>query len=457
MKHFLRILLLQVLLVSCANVTTPAPATPTVEATPTAVPTSTPAPFAPTLPELIEPRVNGTADTPPEFTSGFGGEVKGISQADIDYLVAWEVYQKLYRPEQGPTTWTEQEFLEKFVPEMLSYLDKKSDVELIVQQDAGTGKLLVALVKKSGDTKSVYWDYDGEALANTNPMSLDNDFSDEPGFVKLKPGLSPQFRYNAVDGHWYMFAVDADGEPVEWLATNGATRENVDGQWVEVVYEQTYSYLSSSEKLGAAVQELLENGACDVDVEDPVNRMHYADGTPVPFGLLQTEKQGEVTWYYVSGVLCQGSVNVGATDSNYSEGVMPLVLIPGEKGNQIVITPFIDDDPFPQTMMFVSGPISQKSMIDTVVQKNAEIHQSTLAKMARFIEAGVQNMDSSLVGKQVIFIFNTTTPKAVNFEKKNATIQTVLDMLAGKKSGAVGVKSLLELLTLYAPDLGGRP
>lgn len=256
-----------------------------------------------------------------------------------------------------------------------------------------------------------------------------------------------------VDDNYYSFAVD----PKTGIATHWFDTTKGSGEWVEVVYEPTFSYLSSSEKLGAAVQELLDNGACDVDVENPDNRMHYADGTPVPFGLLQTEKQGEVTWYYVSGVLCQGSVNVGATDSNYSEGVMPLVLIPGEKGNQIIITPFIDDDPFPQTMMFVSGPISQKSMIDTVVQKNAEIHQSTFARMARFIEAGVQNADSPLVGKQVILIFNTTTPKAVNFEKKNATIQTVLDMIAGKKSGAVGVKSLLELLTLYTPDLGGRP
>jgi len=455
MKRFLRILVLQVLLVSCADITTPA--TPTVEATPSAVPTSTPAPFVPTLPELIEPRVNGTADTPPEFTTGFGGEVKGISQADIDYLVAWEVYQKLYRPEQGPTTWTEQEFLEKFVPEMLAYLDKKSGVELIVQQNAGTGKLLVALVQKSGDTKSVYWDYDGEALANTNPMSLDADFSDEPGFVKLKPGLSPQFRYNALDGHWYMFAVDADGEAVEWLATNGATRENVDKRWVGVVYEPTYSYLSSSEKLGAAVQELLDNGACDVDVENPDNRMHYADGTPVPFGLIQTEKQGEVTWYYVSGVLCQGSVNVGATDSYFYDGVMPLIMVPGERGKNVVITPYIKDDSAGQTMMFVSGPISQKSMIDSVVQKNAKIYQTTFAEMGSFIASGVSSENDILTGKQIIVIFNTSSPNASGYKEHNTALQIMLDMIAGNKTGTNEVQNLFGLLTLYLPDVGVYP
>lgn len=451
MKRFLCILLLQLLLASCADAVTP-----TIEPTPqvASTSTSTPVPFAPTLPELIEPRASGTADTPPEFTTGFGGEVKGISQADIDGLVAWEVYQKIYRDQKGPETWASQE---DFVAAMLKFVDAKTGVDVIIQQDAGTGKLLVALVRTVGGEKSVYWDFHNDALANTNPMSLDADFSDEAGLITVSPGLTPAFRYNAVDGHWYMFGVDKDGKAVKWFSTAGTTIGNFNEKWVEVVYEPTFSYLSSSEKLGVAVQELLDNGACDVDVENPDNRMHYADGTPVPFGLLQTEKQGEGTWYYVSGVLCQGSVNVGATDSNYSEGVMPLVLIPGEKGNQIIITPFMDDDPFPQTMMFVSGPISQKSMIDTVVQKNAEIHQSTLARMARFIEAGVQNADSSLVGKQVILIFNTNTPQVVNFEKKNATIRTVLDMIAGKKSGVVDVKSLLRLLTLYIPDLGGRP
>lgn len=313
MKRFLRILLLQVLLISCADVT--APATPTVEATPSAVPTSTPAPFAPTLPELIEPRVNGTADTPPEFTTGFGGEVKGISQADIDYLVAWEVYQKLYRPEQGPTTWTEQEFLEKFVPEMLAYLDKKSAVELIVQQDEGTGKLLVALVQKSGDTKSVYWDYDGEALANTNPMSLDADFSDEPGFVKLKPGLSPQFRYNALDGHWYLFAVDADGEAVEWLATNGATRENVDERWKEVPKEPELFTLGYSPAMNERMRQL--------DIPENYTPLLYEDGTPVPMGLVDIDENGER--YVFSGVLTEVMV-LDDYDSIFNEEARGAIL-----------------------------------------------------------------------------------------------------------------------------------
>lgn len=304
MKRFLCIFLSQFLLASCAGAVAP-----TIEATPQVVSTSTstPAPFVPTLPKLIEPRVNGIADTPPEYTSGFGGEVKGISQADIDYLVAWEAYQKLYREEQGPTIWSEEEFLEKFVPEMLAYLDKKSGIELIVQQDAETGKLLVALVQKSGNTKSVYWDFDGSALANTNPMSLDADFSHDPGLIQLKPGLSPQFRFNPVDGHWYMFAVDADGEAVEWLATNGATKDNQNKQWEEVVYETRYSYLYQTDKIGKALQELLDGGACEVDVDDPANRMHYSDGTPVPFGLLETKEPVEGNY----PLLCLGCVVSG--------------------------------------------------------------------------------------------------------------------------------------------------
>ena len=163
MKRLFQVFILQILLASCANATTP-----TIESTPQAVSTSTPAPFVPTLPNLIEPRVNGLADTPPEFTTGFGGEVKGISQAEIDYLVAWEVYQKMYRDEVGSNKWP----TEVFVAEMLSYLDKKTSVDLIVQQDADTGRLLVALVKKVSNQTSVYWDFHNGAVANTNPMTI---------------------------------------------------------------------------------------------------------------------------------------------------------------------------------------------------------------------------------------------------------------------------------------------
>ncbi len=372
MKRFLRILLLQVLLVSCADITTPA--TPTVEIT-TAVPTSTPAPFVPTLPELIEPRVNGTADTPPEFTSGFGGEVKGISQADIDYLVAWEVYQKLYRPEQGPTTWTEQEFLEKFVPEMLSYLDKKSGVELIVQQDVGTGKLLVALVKKSGDTKSVYWDYDGEALANTNPMSLDNDFSDEPGFVKLKPGLSPQFRYNAVDGHWYMFAVDADGEPVEWLATNGATRENVDKQWVEVPKEPELFTLGYSPAMNEAMAKL--------EIPEDYTKLLYADGTQVPMGFLSNNGSE----YVFSGVLTDviKTQDYDPFFSDSSRGVILNIVLPN--GNEIRVCLVV----MPNPLLIMTEPVDQ------------EIWYETGYKRIDGKDLVVETLSKQGINKQVIF------------------------------------------------------
>ena len=105
---------------------------------------------------------------------------------------------------------------------------------MIVQQDADTGKLLVALVRTVGSEKSVYWDFHNDALANTNPMSLDADFSDEAGFIKLNSELSPAFRYNAADGHWYMFGVDKDGNAKQWFLTAGTTIGNFDEKWVEV-------------------------------------------------------------------------------------------------------------------------------------------------------------------------------------------------------------------------------
>jgi len=290
-------------------------------------------------------------------------------------LVAWEVYQKLYRPEQGPTTWTEQEFLEKFVPEMLSYLDKKSGVELIVQQDVGTGKLLVALVKKSGDTKSVYWDYDGEALANTNPMSLDNDFSDEPGFVKLKPGLSPQFRYNAVDGHWYMFAVDADGEPVEWLATNGATRENVDKQWVEVPKEPELFTLGYSPAMNEAMAKL--------EIPEDYTKLLYADGTQVPMGFLSNNGSE----YVFSGVLTDviKTQDYDPFFSDSSRGVILNIVLPN--GNEIRVCLVV----MPNPLLIMTEPVDQ------------EIWYETGYKRIDGKDLVVETLSKQGINKQVIF------------------------------------------------------
>lgn len=414
MKRFLRILLLQLLLVSCADITTPA--TSTVEIT-VAVPTSTPAPFAPTLPELIEPQANGTADTPPKFTSGFGGEVKGISQADIDYLVAWEVYQKLYRPEQGPTTWTEQEFLEKFVPEMLSYLDKKSGVELIVQQDAGTGKLLVALVKQSGDTKSVYWDYDGEALANTNPMSLDNDFSDEPGFVKLKPDMSPHFIYNADDLHWYMFAVDADGEPVEWLATNGATRENVDKQWVEVPKEPELFTLGCS----LAVNEEMVK----LKIPEDYTKLLYADGTQVPMGFLGKEGSG----YVFSGVVTNVLNLIDHDPEHYNDlakGVILNMVLPD--GNEVRTCLMV----FPEPLRIMTEAV------------NAEHWYETKFRHVRGSDLIVETLRDQGTNKQVIFVINS-----LGKDKDNDKLLSQLMKIVNGEQVDIGV-----LNEIVYPQLG---
>lgn len=373
MKRFLCILLLQLLLVSCADAVTP-----TVEMTPqvASTSTSTPVPFVPILPSLIELRASGVADTPPEFTTGFGGEVKGISQAEIDYLVAWETYQKIYREEVGANEWP----AEVFVAEMLKFIEGKSDTEVMVQQDQATGRVLVALVKTIGDQKGVYWDYKNGVLANTNPMSLDTDFSDDPGLVKLKPGLSPQFRFNPVDGHWYMFAVDKDGNAVEWFATDGASEDNQDKQWVEVPKEPELFTLGYSPAMNEAMAKL--------EIPENYTKLLYADGTEVPMGFL-----GKVGSEYVfSGVLTD-VINLSDYDpagfNDSARGVVLDMILPN--GNEVRICLAV----MPNPLTIMTEPVDLENWYDTG-------HKRISGK-----DLVVETLSNQGINKQVIFTINS--------------------------------------------------
>jgi hypothetical protein len=224
-KTILNTILVAIFLASCAPQEIPAPVTATSKAAATVTV------YEPTIPSLLTADLapSDSADTPPEFTAGFGGDVKGISEAELNLLKAWEIYQKVYRDEVGTKTWTTEE---EFVAEMLKFLSGKADLGVKVQQDADTGKVLVTVVKKADDESSVYWDFDNGALVNTNPMSVRAE--SKSGLVNLPKGTSSEFRYNAKDGHWYMFAVDAKGEAVDWFETNKATKDNLKDHFVKI-------------------------------------------------------------------------------------------------------------------------------------------------------------------------------------------------------------------------------
>ena len=221
---------------------------PSVPAILTAVPAPTEGPATSEAP--TEQVIDLIADTPPEFKSGSGGEVQGISEGDLNKLIAWEVYQKVYRDEVGPDTWDPNDG--SFEADMLKYLEGRTDLEIMVKQDPGTGGILVAVATKSGDVQSVYWDFDNGVVANTNPMSLRPE--SERGLVPLSPGLTADFRFNTKDGHWYMFGVDKAGNAVEWFATDKATINNLADHWKDVekpitdipawLDEQTAKYVS---------------------------------------------------------------------------------------------------------------------------------------------------------------------------------------------------------------------
>lgn len=444
--HFL-IPMSALMLAACASAPTP---------TPTAAPALTP-----TLELTIEPSFPAfllaysspetLADTPPELTSGFGGEVKGISQADIDYLVAWEVYQKLYREEQGPTVWSEEEFLEKFVPEMLSYLDKKSGIELIVQQDADSGKLLVALVKKSGNTKSVYWDFDGSVLANTNPMSLDADFSDDPGLVHLKPGLSPQFRFNPVDGHWYMFAVDADGEAVEWFATSGATEDNQDKQWEEVEKPEKYYYLAYNAEYESVLKGVVEQSP---KLEDVV-RMMGENGEPLPFGHLFSYEEGGLNKHVVSGYFGEGWIDPALYVEGMKQNALggPAMIVPLLDGSQMVISPISLKSTLPDAISFLPGNVAAKPWesegLDRFLGTNEDVFDFLKTETS---EGG------KLVGRQFVLILTELPSQAVGYQDYNRNLNELINFFQGKGENIkwTGKQKLLYEIYLI-PEIGVRP
>lgn len=128
---------------------------------------------------------------------------------------------------------------------------------------------------------------------------------------------------------------------------------------------------------------------------------------------------------------------------------MFLLMIPGDRGNNVIVNPFfVSNEQAPGIHMEVSGPISQESIFQTVIDGNAQEVQSTTGENSELFADGVKP-DGDLVGKQVIFILNTSSTKAMGYEQKNKTLQDVLDMLSGKKTGINKTSFLLNTLSFY--------
>ena len=134
----------------------------------------------------------------------------------------------LVRDKQGPQYYaSNQEFIDK----MNVFLGKNPDLKLIQVQ--GEEIVFSMLVNDEGQVYLVF-DKDSRALVSADPGRWDKNGYGEWIDAGLKDGESLSL-VPGEDDHAYIVKIDADGNIIAYLNTHGATTDNIDQQWIEVV------------------------------------------------------------------------------------------------------------------------------------------------------------------------------------------------------------------------------
>ena len=229
-------LLVIVLVITLLTACTPAPtAAPTATAAPSATPTPDPTlavvmeptPWSPTptkggdeySPMAVEPPVMDPAILPTAVES---------KHVEYDDGSAASAVYALVRDKQGPQYYdSNQEFIDK----MNVFLGKYPDLKLIQVQ--GEEIVFSMLVNDEGQVYLVF-DKDSGALVSADPGRWDKNGYGEWIDAGLKDGESLSL-VPGEDGHAYIVKIDAEGNIIGYLNTHGATTDNIDEQWIEVV------------------------------------------------------------------------------------------------------------------------------------------------------------------------------------------------------------------------------
>lgn len=233
-RRALSVVILALTLTGCGNAVGPVAVENTPAATAASVETATPE-ITPTV--VVEPTLRPTptvagveyspmAVNPPVMNPAelqMGQRVDGVR----DDSAAAAVYA-LVRTENGPQNCQNNE---DFIEKMNQYLTDNSEVNLV--QVEGEGVVYSMLVNNKGQIYLVFNNQNG-ALVSADPGYWSKDGHGEwieaanlgdKESVSLVPGE---------DGHVYTVKLDADGKVIAYLNTHGATRDNIDQQWISV-------------------------------------------------------------------------------------------------------------------------------------------------------------------------------------------------------------------------------
>lgn len=131
-----------------------------------------------------------------------------------------------------------EEAQKNFEAAMAEVAESHPDIEMHQLQSFDRKSLLTYLTRVTpqadGTTGyTVFWGFNPTGSMAFAEPNLTNDLT-RLGEVSVPAGLRPEFNYNEVDGHWYMFGVDQDGNATQWFNTFGATRASLDQHWTEI-------------------------------------------------------------------------------------------------------------------------------------------------------------------------------------------------------------------------------
>jgi hypothetical protein len=169
------------------------------------------------------------AINPPAFTNeGRGGPIVGLSNEEIVKMQnqQWfRVYKQMNNVEGQEVLWNN---VADFDAEMKKLAESRPELT-ISQSQSANGSAVITYIHNTA-TNSVLWGFTSEgAVAFAEPHLTIQET--RLGEVPLPQGLTPEFRFNTQDKHWYLFGVNAQGQGVMVFIADGATRDNLQDKW----------------------------------------------------------------------------------------------------------------------------------------------------------------------------------------------------------------------------------
>jgi hypothetical protein len=216
-----------------------------------------------------------------------------------------------------------------------------------------------------------------------------------------------------------------------------------------------YEYLSYNPQFDAALKQMVEGGAFPEDLST-VERLHYEDGSEVPFGYLGEFGSAEQKFFVISGVMGQGWINPADYDATLVKDMlgMPLLMVPMSDGRRVVLTPVNVGGDLPRNVGFFEGRVDKQKPWNS---PDLVFDRTTGAGELSYIRQQT-GLGGELVGKQVMVVFNSKMKDFVGFEEYNKDLDELIRFLQGRSGGDLKWNArTLFMYIWYLPNIPTRP